>query len=545
MSPTLVLVLLAVSCLAWSAACVAAAARADGVWTRRLLVALAVVGPMLAMFFLGLVRLSVFLVALRFTSSLYAPLVATCLAALIGAIAIPIVGLSSRPAGGRRAAGWPALGLFVASIAAAASATGVYAVADGSAAAEPRALRAEAARIMAAALPPTPAADDDAGPLYARVFAALEADSEVSGPQSRLDERNARSPETTAILGRQAATLDLLRQAADRPACRFQYDWSKPSLEMELPEAQAMRMACRVLAAAARAAAEQGDVAAALADVVRIGRMGRHLAETPLLVAGATSVAIHDRALEELAAVLPLMRVDDAHLLDNPGLLALLEEVPLVDRHVAGEEATTLTVFADLAEGRYGGTNAGNDAAAAPADLDDVIRRLPVGWRCFMMPTDLRFAKETFARIASLARSGPAKVPVHELTAVDDKITDSFTRRRPGLVSALMVPACLATVQAPYMAAARGAAAQALVAVTRERLANGAPPDSLSALVPGRMAVVPRDPFKEDAPLRSKRSDDGWVVWSVGPDGEDDGGPQPSDAEPVEGNDDVGLRMRP
>jgi len=34
-----------------------------------------------------------------------------------------------------------------------------------------------------------------------------------------------------------------------------------------------------------------------------------------------------------------------------------------------------------------------------------------------------------------------------------------------------------------------------------------------------------------------------WMVYSVGPDGEDDGGPTAPGAEKVEGNDDVGLRM--
>ena len=40
-----------------------------------------------------------------------------------------------------------------------------------------------------------------------------------------------------------------------------------------------------------------------------------------------------------------------------------------------------------------------------------------------------------------------------------------------------------------------------------------------------------------------KTGADSWLVYSVGPDGEDDGGPVPAGAKPVEGNDDVGLRL--
>jgi len=40
-----------------------------------------------------------------------------------------------------------------------------------------------------------------------------------------------------------------------------------------------------------------------------------------------------------------------------------------------------------------------------------------------------------------------------------------------------------------------------------------------------------------------KRSDDGIAVYSVGPDGNDDGGPVPPGEEAAEGNDDVGFVM--
>ncbi|MFM9057698.1 MAG: hypothetical protein ACKOSQ_00980 [Planctomycetaceae bacterium] len=531
------------ACLLWSAACVAAAARTSRRWLRWTLVALAVAVPVLALTVcVRLVALAGFLITNRFEAGLFMPPLVTCLAATLGAIAMPLVGLATS-GGVRRAARWPAVGLVAMSLVAAASAWGTLLFVDNAVAAEARMLRAEAARIITAALPPPPTPDEDAAPLYERAFATLDADPAVSGPDSPLDHEDADipSPEEQAILARHAATLDLLRQAADRPRCRFDHDWSELSIEMDLPEVQAMRPAARLLAVAARAEAAEGDAAAALADVVRIGRMGRHVAEMPLGVAGSTAIAIDGLALEVLAAVLPRLEPDDVPLLDSPNLAALLTDVPLVDRHIAGEEALTLTAFADVAEGRYRGTNDGDDCGDTAAP--DVVRREPVGWRCFMMPTDLRFARRTSERLGALARSGPAGVPFAEYARFDAETMAAFDRRRPGMISGLMLPACSVVARFPYMAAARRAAAQALVAVTRERLAGGTAPESLAALVPDRLLAVPRDPFTADEPLRSKRSGDGWVVWSVGPDGEDDGGPVPPDVESVEGNDDVGLWM--
>jgi len=61
--------------------------------------------------------------------------------------------------------------------------------------------------------------------------------------------------------------------------------------------------------------------------------------------------------------------------------------------------------------------------------------------------------------------------------------------------------------------------------------------------VPARLAEVPRDPFTADGSLLSKRADGRLVVYSVGADREDDGGPSPPGSPAVQGNDDVGLLM--
>ena len=82
-----------------------------------------------------------------------------------------------------------------------------------------------------------------------------------------------------------------------------------------------------------------------------------------------------------------------------------------------------------------------------------------------------------------------------------------------------------------------------LLAATRERLASGTLPESIDALVPARLPSVPLDPFTTDAPLRLKLTPEECVVWSVGPDGDDDGGPQKDGEEQDTSNDDVGLRM--
>ncbi len=59
--------------------------------------------------------------------------------------------------------------------------------------------------------------------------------------------------------------------------------------------------------------------------------------------------------------------------------------------------------------------------------------------------------------------------------------------------------------------------------IERYRLANGKLPEKLAELVPAYLDAVPKDPF-DGQELRYKRLEKGYVVYSIGEDGSDDGG---------------------
>jgi hypothetical protein len=81
---------------------------------------------------------------------------------------------------------------------------------------------------------------------------------------------------------------------------------------------------------------------------------------------------------------------------------------------------------------------------------------------------------------------------------------------------------------------ARLQTARTAIAVQRYRLANGRLPERLEDLTPMFLDRVPTDLF-DGRPLRLQRLNPGFVVYSVGPDGTDDGGrerqPRPSGQE--------------
>jgi hypothetical protein len=64
---------------------------------------------------------------------------------------------------------------------------------------------------------------------------------------------------------------------------------------------------------------------------------------------------------------------------------------------------------------------------------------------------------------------------------------------------------------------------QVAIALAAYRAEHGAYPTQLAQLRPKYLAAVPEDPFS-NGPLRYKRTEAGYVLYSVGFNGNDDGG---------------------
>jgi len=523
------------ACLLWSAAFTAAAARTRPGWIRWLLVAVAVAMPVLA-----LVPWVVITALLAFNAKLgttwFAPTLTAAIAAAVGGAWIVRAGLSPRAA--PAAAAWPLVGLAAMFVLAKAVAAGTLLFIDNAVTAEVRAARAEAAAVLQSLVPPVLPADDDAAELYRQAFRLLEADKALTGEKSSLNEAavaDVGPEEVAAILARHAATLDLLRRAAAKPGCRFDRDWSRVSYATTLPEVTPMRQAARLLTLSARKAAADGDVATALADVIRVHRLAGHVAAEPIVVSGLVELAIDAMALETLAEILPRAAAKDAAALADPALTDLVRSQPSLQRHFLGEEAFGLGAFADLVEGKVGldDLSMGPD----PASISFL-------YRCFFLPADFAEYRAAMRRLQELARRAAEPSERHpDIARAAAAVERESTGRRRGYFASLLVPASSRVFEAQAKSQARHRAAEVLLAATQARLESGTLPDSAESLVPTWLVAVPADPFRAEGPLTVKTGVDGWLVYSVGPDGDDDGGPMPAGTEPIEGTDDVGLRL--
>ncbi len=83
-------------------------------------------------------------------------------------------------------------------------------------------------------------------------------------------------------------------------------------------------------------------------------------------------------------------------------------------------------------------------------------------------------------------------------------------------------------------------------ALAAYRADNGSYPAKLADLKPKYVAEVPEDIFKDifvDTELRYTREGDGYLLYSVGVNGKDDGGKSYDDAKEGEGWDDLVVRI--
>lgn len=538
MGPTLFFLFVVMAGLLWTAACTAAAGRTTRPGARATLATLGMGGPVLAV--MPVVAATWWLAFVMHMETNWFPQAITATIALVvGGICIVRGGLTTDDGAGAPAARWPLIGLAALFVIAKAVTVGVLLILDNAVAAQAAYLRLEAAHLMESNLPPIVADDENAATLHLQAGATIAADASLEAENSPLaDEGDIMRPEVAEVLARHADTIDVIRRAADRETCRFVRDWSLPSIDMLLPEIQTLRSEARLLSLAARREAAEGRGDQALADVVRIQRLGLQASAEPLLVSHLVGLAIDQHALATLIRLLPTLGPADRAALESDALRDLLGRRLRLIKALYGEEAWGLTSFAGFADGRLPG-----DDLIPGGGVRDLSSRsfFDIGplFRVFFLPADLAGYRRIMHQYQQLA-SQERTLDFAEVKRVSSDIEQAIVTRPPGVLSRLIVPSISAVFRSQCRDEAMHRAAAVLVAATRQRLMEGATPESIDDLVPSWLPVALPDPFGTGVPMRMKRSDGGLSVYSVGPNGKDDGGPGHDDRE---ASDDIGFVM--
>ena len=307
--------------------------------------------------------------------------------------------------------------------------------------------------------------------------------------------------------------LKLLHQGAAMKQCRYPIDMTQ-GIMLEIPHLAKLRAGARLLNLEAMLNAENGNPDKAVQAVVSSFGLAQSVTHEPLLLSQLSRIAFQAISQYSLERVLSRMELPEEHLITLTSAIREQEDPAAMslafvsERCYYGYDEPLLKGILDNAGESVWLPYSGSKAkmflyhASGLFDLDFALR------------LDMM---EEFIDVANL--------PFHQrLQACETLFRKAENLSRTARVfSRTALLGLPRTIRVHLNITARIRAAYAALAVERYRLANQALPENLKKLVPTYLKEIPVDPF-DGQPLRYKKLDKGYVIYSVGENGIDDGG---------------------
>lgn len=383
---------------------------------------------------------------------------------------------------------------------------------------------------------PSPPPDQDAAPIYEQLTRLLKEkplDPKGEDAASRLGSRYQYTAEDVAaarnLFADRQDVVTLAHQATDRPQCVFQRDWSLgPSLLF--PEFAPARAAARLIKAESYLLALDGRYPEAIANQARGFRIATHMAPDGALIGYLTDIAceaITLRGMQDIlylagpnAAVAEHVRAAvETHRLSHSMRRALEGEVMLqfgmmLDCRRLGPKSLFL-FYRERSQAEA-------QKLAAPLEQTSVGRRL---WKLLADAGEANMLSMTRRAFAIIQR------PYPERKRLWKQWNDSITNRSAGVAgvfSAVGFPVLDAGLERGITVHAQEDELLAGADALAYKAQHGAWPDRLEQIE----RYPPIDPFI-GRPLKYRRLPDGFVIYSLGPSGRDDGGQIPVPGTPA------------
>jgi hypothetical protein len=405
--------------------------------------------------------------------------------------------------------------------------------------AELRAAREPLDAAALAKLLPLPPPELDAGVLLKDVLAFAHTNrapgvTPIVMSPTPLSDTQAIDTATMQVLRRHyeesAAITNLLPVLA--PGTRFGEDWSQGVLNAKTVSFISVRETIQMLSARALYAVEAGDTEGATAMIERSFGFSSTVPSDSSLVCHMIRKACVGLACTIVERCLNRAQFSDAQ------LQRMLASMPPVTNDLIGtlrvEHCMAVWVFSEVRAGKR---------------LDDLIysrtqdplwkRAVKRLWR----PRSEYNDKDFLAYLELMPRAlETTQLPPGRAIEECAQIFNTYTTNATCEVADAAIPNWANAIKRHHEIEAQLEATRAALNVERFRLANGRLPESSSALAPSITTAVPLDAF-DSKPLRFKLFMPGYIVYSIGPDGVDDGGLKKTNA-PVQTNYDITVTVQ-
>jgi len=326
-------------------------------------------------------------------------------------------------------------------------------------------------------------------------------------------------PDLAAVeefLDQYADVLRQLHQAANAgDDARYPADFSQ-GINMRLDHVQSLRAAARMLALEAHARAHRGDAHGAAQSIHTMLMLADSLKQEPVIVSQLIRNALDGVAQEVLQQQLPTADFADE---DLDRLQAHLRKVDYMDglqRAFIGERVMGIQAMKNPG---VGGPS-GQPAFRGPQ---------------FFWNENLTFYVGYMSRVIAAT-----KRPLPTALNAAERVADDLSRSAEGgsifggighALALQAIPAHKAVFEAAARSTASARAVDAVIAVERFRREHGRLPKGFEELVPKFLPQVPTDPYNGQ-PMRYAVKEGGYVIYSVGINGVDDGGHGNENLEP-------------
>lgn len=301
---------------------------------------------------------------------------------------------------------------------------------------------------------------------------------------------------------------------------RFPADFSAGQYTL-LSNTQSVRSGARVLSLQFHVHLHRGEMKGAVECVLAQLALAKVLDQEPMLISQLVRLAVTAIAQENARLLLQQPGVSDADLLRVQQVLRGIDFKAGLKRALAGERAIGYMACIDA----FGAASA--SAPLSPAEAQEKAARQPQRSddAAKILEHNLRIAEAADqSLLAGLREAEAIEAELHLLKA-------GFLSRMSYMMTLMFTPTYRMSVTAFARTAARRDCTDTAIAAELYRRKNGHWPTTLEQLVPEFLPSVPRDSFT-DQPLKVVSTDAELKIYSVGKDGQDDGGKFSDKLEP-------------
>jgi len=307
-----------------------------------------------------------------------------------------------------------------------------------------------------------------------------------------------------------AEALRLLHQAASTKRCRFLVDLDKGPCVLD--HMSQPRQGVRLLMLEAIENSESQKPEQAAESVVASLAITRALNQEPVIISRLVAIACHGVSIESLQHVLNRTPLTDEQLVKLAVALMETEDPQGLTRMFIGERCFGIDRFEQIRQDKW--RSSSDDTSYWYAQLFRCL------WKAsgLLELDELAYLNLMHDFVKATQLSPPQSIAATKALTVKAKQLPFYV-----ILSRRTLDGLDNVVTFDVRQVARVRTAVASLAIERYRLAKGDLPEKLSDVVPTYLDAIPQDPF-DGKPLRYKKLVRGYVVYSVGDDGEDNGG---------------------